>query len=373
MGLNDAKVALVADWMTNFAGAEQVLLSLSRIFPNSPIFTSVYVPEKMPQFADREVHTSFLQKIPFLNKKHQLLIKWMPLAFESLDLRDFDLVISSSHACAKGVITKPRTLHVSYCHTPLRLVWDDYHEYLRRYNINPLIKKFLPKTLSELRIWDRLAADRVDYFVANSNFVKNRIKKYYRREAKVIYPPVQVEKFSISPQISADFFLAVGRLVPNKQMDLLIAAFNEIGEKLIIAGDGVDYRRLKKMANRNIIFAGRVSDEDLLSLYQNCRAFVMPQEEDFGIAPVEAMACGRPVIAYKSGGAEESVVENTTGIFFLEQTKSALQEAVNKFSRLKFSPPRIREHSLRFSETRFQKEMLKFLKEHYRDWQKFMS
>lgn len=373
MSLNQAKVALVADWMTNFAGAEQVLLSLSRIFPDSPIFTSVHVPEKMPQFVDRKIHTSFLQKIPFLRKKHQFLIKWMPLAFESLDLSDFDLVISSSHACAKGIITKPRTLHVSYCHTPLRLVWDDYHQYLHRYNLNPLIKNFLPKTLSELRIWDRLAADRVDYFVANSHFIKNRIKKYYRREAKVIYPPVQVDNFSISAESTGDFFLAVGRLVPNKQMDLLIAAFNEIGEKLIIAGDGVDYRRLKKMAHKNIIFAGRVSDPDLLHFYQNCQAFVMPQEEDFGIAPVEAMACGRPVIAYKSGGAEETIIENKTGIFFLEQNKFALKEAVNKFSRLKFSPSRIREHALQFSESRFQKEMLKFLKEHYRDWQKFMS
>lgn len=373
MSLNLAKVALVADWMTNFAGAEQVLLAIAELFPECPIYTSVYVPEKMTQFKGHEIRTSFLQKIPFLRRKHQLLLKWMPLAFETLDFSDFDIVISSSHACSKGIITKPGTVHISYCHTPLRVAWDDYHEYLRRYDLNPLLKRIVPALLTDLRIWDRLAADRVDFFLANSNFIKNRIKKYYRREARVIYPPVNVDDFSVLKNGGNDYFLAVGRLVPNKNMDLLVETFNRINEKLIIVGDGVDIKKLKKSAKNNTRFVGQCGKAELIDLYQNCRAFIMPQEEDFGIAPVEAMACGRPVIAFRGGGAVETVLENRTGIFFDVQNPDNLAEAINHFKKLDFAPHLIREHSEKFSKKRFQKEILEFIKQHHRDWQKFMA
>lgn len=372
MNFDNLKIALVADWMTNFAGAEQVLLSLSELFPNSPIYTSVYVPEKMRQFSEKEVKTTFLQKIPIFYKKHQFLLKWMPLAFESLDLSDFDIVVSSSHACSKGVITKPETMHICYCHTPMRVAWDDFHSYIKRYNINPLIKKLIPGMLTDLRIWDRLAADRVDFFVANSKFIKNRIQKYYRREAEVIYPPVKINDFSVIKNPSRDYYLAVGRLVPNKNMDLLVETFNETGDKLLIVGDGIDFKSLQKKAAKNVSLLGSVDFKSLVELYQNCEAFLMPQEEDFGIAPLEAMACGRPVIAFAGGGALETVIENRTGIFFSKQEKESLKDAINRFKKLDFAPHLIREHAEQFSEERFKKEIKKFIKAQYSEWKEFM-
>ncbi|MBU2523674.1 glycosyltransferase [Patescibacteria group bacterium] len=369
------KIAIVADWLTNFAGAEQVVLSIHKMFPEAPIYTSVFNEKKMPQFKDAEIKTTFLQKIPYLNKRHQLLLKWMPLAFETLDLSEYDVVISSSHACSKGVITKPQTLHVSYCHTPMRSAWDNYHEYIKKYNINPIIKKLIPRLMTNIRIWDRLAADRVDYFIANSNYIKNRIKKYYRRDSAVIYPPVDTDKpaRNTPPNSEKDYYLAVGRIVPNKNMDLLVEAFNKSKKNLHIIGSGVDLKRLSKKANKNIKFLGYINDNNLEQEYTGCRAFIMPQIEDFGIAPVEAMAYGKPVIAFAAGGSLETVIEHRTGIFFKEQTIKSLLEAIKRFEKMTFSPELIRRHASKFSENRFQAEIKKFIEDKYKEWQRYMK
>lgn len=373
MQLESLKIAIVADWLTNFAGAEQVILSLTKLFPHADLFTSVYNPKKMPQFKDKEIQTTFLQKLPYIRNKHQMLLKWMPLAFETLDLSEYDIVISSSHACSKGVITKPNTLHVCYCHTPLRAAWDSCHEYIKKYTVNRLIKKFVPYLMKDIRIWDRLAAERVDYFIANSAFVQNRIKKYYRRQSTVIYPPVDTEKFEDTSTIDKKYFLAVGRIVPNKNMDLLVNAFNQVTDEIRIIGSGIDLKKLKKRSHKNIKFLGKVSDEVLKKSYAECTAFIMPQIEDFGIAPVEAMAAGKPVIAFRGGGALESVHEHKTGIFFDEQTPESLIAALSTFKKMDFKPEMIQKHAQKFNEERFHKEITAFIQEKYRQWQKFMK
>ena len=353
------KVALVCDWLTNFAGAEQVLLALTEIFPEAPIYTTVYNPERVTAFRDKQVITSYLQHWPW-SQKHQLYAPWRPAAVESLDLSDYEIVISSSSAESKGVITKPHTRHYCYCHTPTRYFWSDYHEYQSRLEfgwLNPLVKMFMPRMINKLRIWDRLAADRVDTFIANSQFVAQRIRKYYEREAVVIHPPVRTERFRLAHS-GGDYYLAVGRLIPYKAFDLLVHAFNANGLKLKIAGTGPEYAKLKELARPNIEFLGYVPDKELPTLYAHCRAFLFPQVEDFGITPLEAMASGRPVIALGRGGALETVVEGKTGTFFSEQTVDALNNTLRAFNPDKLSPSHIRAHAEKFSLEVFKNNLL---------------
>jgi len=362
MRLNDAKVALVFDWMTNMGGAEKVNLKLHQMFPEAPIFTSVFNKDKIVGFEDADIRTSFIQRLPYAKEHHQWYLSLMPYAYELFDLSKFDIVISSCHSCSKGVITKPETLHICYCHTPMRYAWDDWQTYINDYKINSLVKKIAKRKLHKIRIWDKLASERVDYFIANSHTTQKRIEKYYRRPSTVIQPMVNTDKFDIKDSPKG-YFLAVGRLIPYKKFDLLVEAFNELGLPLKIAGTGLMEPYLQKIAKQNIEFLGHVDEEELKRLYQGAEALVFPQTEDFGIVPLEAMACGRPVIAYRDGGATETIIENKTGIFFDKQDVIHLRTAVEKFVERKkdFDAKEIRAHAETFDEETFERKLSKYL------------
>jgi glycosyltransferase involved in cell wall biosynthesis len=371
------KVALIHDHLAQDGGAEKVLKILAEMFPEAPIYTLLYEKQNViNNFSGHDIETSIIQKLPGGVKHYQWYLPFMPLAVEFFDLRGFDLVISDSSSFAKGVITKPDCLHIDYCHTPTRYLWSDTHQYINELKYNKWFKKIISLVLNKIRLWDRLAADRVDVFIANSQTVRQRIAKYYRRESTVIYPPVEFNKFSIAPAVETGsanekpYFLAGCRLAPYKRIDIIVAAFKELGSdyRLKIFGDGVDLARLKKLAGEavNIEFLGRVTDEEKANLYQYALAFINPQEEDFGITVVESMASGRPVIAYRQGGALETVVEGKTGIFFNEQTSAALAMAIKNFHTTDFIPADIRQHAEQFSVENFKKRMMEFIGEHYR-------
>ena len=359
------KVAIVCDWLTNYAGAERVIAAISEVFPDAPIYTSVYNEEKMREFKGKDIRQSFIGKLPFASTKHQMYITVMPYAFEGMDLDEYDLVISSSHACAKGIITSPSTVHVCYCHSPMRYVWDGCHEYVKSYGwYRWPFKFYIDHKLSQLREWDWLACARVDHFIANSKYVASRIKKYYGRESEVIYPPVDIDKFELSSQ-PGQYYLALGRLIPYKRFDLLVEAFNSLGLPLYIIGDGKEFASLKAKAMDNVKLLGFTDEDTLKNYYANAKAFLFPQKEDFGITAIEAMSAGKPVIAYGAGGALETVVDGKTGVFFEEQTVKSLSEAVRKFEKMslagKFESSEIRAHAEKFSKERFKKEIVSFL------------
>lgn len=367
------KVALIHDHLAQDGGAEKVLKVFADMFPEAPIYTLLYEKKHADKyFKNRRIETSMIQRLPGGIKHYQWYLPLMPMAVEFYDLKEFDLVISDASAFAKGVITSPDALHICYCHTPTRYLWSDTHQYLNELKYNKYFKKIISLVLNKIRIWDRAAADRVDVFVANSKAVQRRIKKYYKADAPVIYPPVAIDKFSVAENID-DFFLIGGRLAPYKRVDIVVEAFKKLDKKLKIFGDGVDLERLKKIAgdSENIEFLGRVSDEEMAELYRKCQAFLNPQEEDFGITVVEAMASGRPVIAYKKGGAIETVIEGKTGIFFKEQTVESLIEAINKFKSEDFNPVEIREHAEQFSAERFKKEIGEFVRREYEKFKNF--
>jgi glycosyltransferase involved in cell wall biosynthesis len=351
------KIAIVQEWLTNLGGSERVTLSLHELFPEAPIFTSLYYPEKLPEsFKDLDIRTSFLQRIPLVKKKHQATFPLMPLAFESFDFSGYDIVISSNHSCAKGIITGPETFHICYCCTPTRYLWSNYHEYLRESNFNFLVNKTIPKLTNKLRLWDRVAAERVDQFVGISNYVAKRIKKYYKKNALVIYPPVDTSFYQPVDKID-NFYLVVGRLIPYKRVDIVVEAFNDLGFPLKIIGTGPEYKKLKQIAKSNIEFLSDLSDEEIKDYYSKCLAFIAPQEEDFGITPIEAMASGRPVIAYNKGGLKETVVEGITGIFFNEQTPQCLIDTIKKFRPENYYTKAIRQHSLNFDDSVFKRNI----------------
>ena len=353
-------IALVHEWITNIAGSEKVLLVLKEMFPEAPIYTAVFDKKKAALFSKFEIHTSFLQKLPFFKSKRELLIPFTPFAFEQFDLGKYDVVISSTTMAAKGVITKPGTIHISYCHTPPRYLWEP--------NLDPRaskgwFKNLRQNTIHKMRIWDRLAADRVDYFLANSRHTAARIKKYYRRDATVIYPPVDISKFTLAaPDQTKDYFLFVSRLVDYKKCDIVIQAFNKLGWPLKVVGYGPDSAKLKKMAKDNIEFLGGKFGENLSSIYQGAKALVFAAEEDFGIVPVEAMACGKPVICYSRGGQTESVIDGETGLFFTEQSADSIIEILKKFDSSKFDPIKIRQQAEKFSKEKFKENFLKAIK-----------
>jgi glycosyltransferase involved in cell wall biosynthesis len=353
-------VAIVCDWLTSPGGAEKVVFELHTIFPDAPIYTSIYNPEKFPEFANADIRTSFLQNLPKAQKKHQWYLPMMPIAFENFDLSEYDVVISSSHSCAKGIITRPETIHISYCHSPPRYLWDNSHEYIKEYGMNKVVKKFSSRILHKLRIWDRTAAERVDHYIANSKHVKKRIAKYYQRDAHVIYPPVDIRRFR-KRKDKKTFFLAVGRLTAYKKFELLVDTFNELEDSLVIVGNGEERKRLEKKANQNIAFFGYVTDEKLRTLLQDAQALIFPQLEDFGIVPLEAMACGTPVIAYDAGGAQETVIDGETGILFKKQTVSRLKQAIEKFPTIEFDHKIIRAQAEKFSQKTFRDTIKKFI------------
>jgi len=370
------RVALIHDYLNQYGGAEKVLEAFCEIFPEAPIYTLIYDPKKMRGvFSDKKMHTSFLQKFPFIKSHHRIFPILMPIAIEQFDLSKYNIVLSDSASFAKGVITRPETLHVCYCHTPPRYAWDDSHKYIEEFSLPKMIKKIIPFFMNYIRLWDREAALRVDKFICNSKFVAKRIKKYYGRETEIIYPPVDAEFFvpsdpAKSPLATngASYFLIVGRMLPYKRFDIAIKAFNELGKPLKIIGDGPERKKFQKIAKPNVEFLGELANIKLKEYYQNCQALIFPQEEDFGIVALEAMACGKPVIAYRGGGALESVKEGKTGMFFDQQNPEALIKAVNDFIPGSFNPYKIRCHALKFDKEKFKKKIKDFVEKSYHDY-----
>lgn len=359
------RVALVHDHLLQQGGAERVLEAFATLWPQAPLYTLAMDRVQFPQFAHREVHTSFLDRVPFGRKVFRWLLPLMPTAIESFDLRHADVVVSSVSALAKGVITHPHTVHICYCHTPTRYLWSEAQEYVEEIDAPRFIKRTLPPMLSWLRTWDRIAAERVDLFIANSETVRKRIKKYYGKESVVVHPPVEIERFTVSDRSEKTYFLAGGRLVAYKRFDIIVDAFTKLGKPLVLFGTGPAEPDLRRRAGKNITFVGRVSDEERARLFSEAIAFINPQEEDFGITVVESMASGRPVIAYGKGGAAETVIEGLTGILFHEQSAEELMDTVLHFSPDAFSPEKIRAFAENFSPQAFRERILTLVREHY--------
>lgn len=356
------KIALVHDWLNQYGGAELVLEALHDLFPESPVYTSMYARESMPAAYQKwDIRTSFLDRVPLVKRHHQPFLALYPLAFEQHDLQGYDLVISNSSAFCHGVLTRPDALHVNYCLTPPRFVWN-YPQYAARERLGRVTRLLLPPLVSYLRNWDAVAAQRVDRFIGISAAVQQRIRKWYRRRSALIHPPVDVGKFQpVGSGAVEDYYLIASRLIPYKRVDLAVRALTELGRPLVVAGAGRDRRALEKLAGTNVRFVGRVSDEELASLMARCRAFLFPGEEDFGIAPIEAQAAGRPVIAYGAGGALETVVEGQTGTFFHEATWESLSAAVEAFDVQGVDPLAIRAQAERFDKAVFCRKLSAFV------------
>ncbi len=315
----------------------------------------------------KHAKTSFIQKLPKAREKYRSYLPLFPFAIEQFDLREYDLILSSSHAVAKGVLTHQNQLHISYVYTPIRYAWDLYHQYMKESGLDKGIKGLIARyILHRIRMWDVSTANRVDYYIAISKYIARRIKKIYGKESKVIYPPVDVDKFTLRTD-KEDFYLTASRLVPYKKVDLIVEAFSKTNKKLVVVGDGPDMKKIKEKAGKNVEIIGYQPDEVLIDLMQRAKAFVFAAEEDFGIAPVEAQACGTPVICFGKGGASETVVNMITGVYFMEQDVLSILKAVETFESNidKFDPRKIRQNALRFSKDRFEKEIKEFVEEKY--------
>jgi glycosyltransferase involved in cell wall biosynthesis len=361
------KVAIVYDRVNKWGGAERVLLHLHEMFPDAPLYTSVYSKENA-KWAEvfPKIHTSFLQKIPFTKRRHEMLPLFMPLAFESMDFDQYDLVISVTSEAAKGVITKGKTKHICYCLTPTRYLWSGHDTYFK----NRLIKSLGKPYVAHLRRWDKMASARPDEMVGISTEVKNRIKSYYGRESRIVFPPTEIEKFTKindndgngnggkKVKLPKDYFLVVSRLVPYKKVDLVVETFNELGLPLVIIGAGNQEKKLKRIANKNVQFIKDATDNELIKYYAHAKGFIFPQEEDFGLVAVEAQAAGVPVIAFNKGGSLDTVIHGKTGVFFEEQRKESLMDAISSFSNLSFLRKDIIHNARRFSKEKFKKDFL---------------
>lgn len=353
------RLAIIADWLPTFGGAEHVIAEFHSLWPEAPIFTTVTRRGHLGPLDQADIRESTLQFWYRITKRHEILLPWMPRAIEAIDLRAFDVVISSSHAVSKGVIPPSSAVHVCYCHTPMRYAWEMEEEYLRDFRVPRLLRRPVKRMLRRLRRWDLTTAKRVDIFVANSTTTQERIARVYGRESVVVPPPVD-ERFFFHPLPSAEErkgFFAIGRLVPYKRFDLLIEAANALKLPLTIAGTGRDIARLKALAGPTVHMIGFVPDADLPDLYSRARALLLPQIEDAGVVPIEAQACGTPVIALRRGGVLDTVREQVTGIFFEEQTADSLRDALQRFERATFDHAVIREHARQFSCGRFRAQM----------------
>lgn len=360
------KIALIHDWIIDIGGSEKALKEIYSIFPSADIYTLLFKEESLRELSiqKNKVNASFIQKFPKSREIYRNLLPFFPLAIEQFDLSEYDLIISSSHAVAKGVLTNSKQLHISYCYTPIRYAWDLYHQYLKNSNLNRGLRGLLIKIfLHYLRIWDVSTVNRVDKFIAISRYISKRIKKIYNRNSAVIYPPVDIDKFELYEK-KENFYLTVSRLVPYKRIDILIEAFNKMpNRKLIVIGHGPDMKKLKKIARSNIEFLGYQPFHVVKEYLKKAKAFLFAGEEDFGIALVEAQACGTPVIAYSQGGASEIVIDKKTGILFKEQTVNSLIEAIKDFEKNEdsFDFSVIRKNSIRFNKERFRKEFKNFV------------
>ena len=374
--LENLKIAIVHEWFVTYAGSERVVEQILNLFPHADLFAVVdFLNDSQRGFIqNKPVKTTFIQKLPFAKAKFRQYLPLMPLAIEQLDLSAYDLIISSSHAVAKGVLTSPHQLHISYVHSPIRYAWDLQHQYLKESNLERGIKSWIARwILHQIRIWDTRTANGVDLFVANSQFIARRIQKVYRRSAAVIYPPVDLRNYTLCKQ-KQEFYLTASRLVPYKRIDLIVEAFSQMGDRaLIVIGDGEQMVKIRAKASSNIKFLGHLEPEALREYMQKARAFVFAAEEDFGITPVEAQACGTPVIAYGRGGVCESVrgldCDRPTGVFFAEQTVASIRAAVLEFEQNsdRILPKICHENAMRFSTERFQAEFLQFVEKAWCD------
>ena len=361
--MEEARVALVHDWLTGQRGGEKILEVLAEIFPQAPLYTLFHFPKsQIEEIEKREIKTSFLQHLPFLRTKYRFYLPLFPLAAELFDLQDYDLVISTSHCVAKGIIPHPEALHVCYIHSPMRYVWNQYFPYFSPAKLSFLSRLIIPPVIHHLRLWDVSSSSRVDHFLANSKNVAQRVKKYYRRQADVLHPPVETDFFRPGKE-NEDFYLIVSALVPYKKIDLAIEAFNQTGLPLKIIGQGPDYKKLSKSAKANIQFLGALEAKELLRFYQAARALILPGEEDFGITSLEAQACSIPVIAYARGGALESILPGKTGLFFPELKVESLLSVLDKFKSMEFNKKAIRDNAMRFSRGIFKEKMASYLRE----------
>ena len=360
----DLKVALVHDWLVGRGGGERVLYDIHTLFPDAPIYTLVYDQDKAPEWCKEcDIRTTYIQKWPGAKSHHKLLLSFMPKAWEALDLTEYDLVISCCASCCKGVITRPDALHVCYSFSPTRYVWDLYYDYLE--NTNAIKRFFMKRMIHKVRLWYFQAAQRVDHFAADSNFVGSRIKKYYRRDFTTIYPGTRINEYPIT-EMPDDYYLVVARFVRYKRVDLAIEACNQLKKKLVVIGSGgEEEERLKKLAGDTVEFLGRVSDEEMERYYSRAKAFLFPGIEDYGITPVEAMSAGVPVLAFGKGGALETVQDGKTGLYFHDQTVSGLVHCIEEFERngVAYSRQQIHDYSLNFSDEIFKGNFTNFLKD----------
>lgn len=353
------KVAIVYDRVNKWGGAERVLLELHKIFPDAPLYTSIYDPKKAPWASVfPKVYTSFLNNIPILKNKHEAIGWLMPIAFETFDFRDYDLVISVTSEAAKGIITHPGTKHICYMLTPTRYLWSGYDDYFK----NPLLRFVSKPPVVYLKRWDKIAANRPDVVVSISNDVADRVKKHYKRDSVIIFPPVTLTGEKYTKKNRGKHFLRIGRIVPYyKKIDLVVEVFNELGHPLILAGRGSFEKKLKSISKNNIKFLGEVSDKKLINLYRDAKALVMPQKEDFGIVAVEAQSFGVPVIAYSEGGARDTVIDGVTGVLFKKQTNVSLARAIEKFQKIRFNRGALIRNARKFSFETFRDKLLKLV------------
>ncbi|WP_149707147.1 glycosyltransferase family 4 protein [Campylobacter concisus] len=367
------KKALIHDWFITYAGAEKCVESFTDIWDDVEIYSLIDFlsdADRGKILKGKRAHTSFIQKLPFVKDKYRNYLPLFPLAIEQFDLSGYDVVLSSSHAVAKGALTHSNQLHIAYVHTPIRYAWDLYHQYLRESGLDGGLKGMLAKYfLHKIRIWDASTANRVDHYVANSRYIARRIKKTYGKPSDVIYPPVDVDKFTLR-EAKEEFYLTASRMVPYKKIDLIVEAFSKTNKKLVVIGDGPDMAKIKSKAGKNVELLGFASDETMADLMGLAKAFVFAAEEDFGITPVEAQACGTPVICFGRGGARETVLDGESGLYFMEQNIKELLAAVAKFEQNydKFEPIKIRENSLKFSRARFEAEIKSYVEKKYEEF-----
>lgn len=361
------KKALIHDWYYFNGGAEKVIHSINNIWGDLDHFSLIdFLNDEDRNYTlhGKNAKTSFIQKLPFSNKNHRKYLQLFPLAIEQFDLSDYDLIISSSSSVAKGVLTHGNQLHISYVHSPMRYAWDLYHQYLNEAGLNKGIKGAYAKwVLNKIRVWDVVSTNRVDHIVANSNYIARRINKVYRRKADVIYPPVDIDKFSFKEN-KDNYYLTASRLVPYKKIDIIVEAFSKLKDKkLVVVGDGPEMNKIKSKATKNIEILGYQEDKVLIDLLQNAKAFIFSAEEDFGIIPVEAQACGTPVIAFGKGGVLETVEENVSGCFFKEQSPNSILDAISVFDNNNYDPFLIRKNSEKFSRQRFENQFQNYIDE----------
>ncbi|MBL4866097.1 MAG: glycosyltransferase family 4 protein [Pseudomonadales bacterium] len=370
------KIAIVHDWLVTYAGAERVLEDIIKLFPSADLFSIIdFLPENNRDFIiGKKPKTTFIQHLPFAKTKYRAYLPLMPLAVEQLDLSSYDIVISSSHAVAKGVITGPDQFHICYCHSPMRYIWDLQHQYLRESNLHSGFKSWIIRyLLHRMRIWDNRTANGVDLFISNSDYIGRRIKKVYGKESTTIYPGIDIERFPLVTD-KDDFYFTASRMAPYKKIELIVQAFNEMPDKkLKVIGDGPQYQKIKEIAGANIKLLGFQPTEILIQHMSKAKAFVFAAEEDFGIIPVEAQACGTPVICYGKGGTLETVKPEITGLFFNEQSTNSIITAIEKFDQIasKFEAGEIRKHASTFSKERFRSEFLDIISSntHYKKHQ----